>query len=55
VLFGLLGVHRFYLGLWGSGLVYMCTGGLCGVGWLVDLCLLRSLVQVSLIRHCSDR
>jgi TM2 domain-containing membrane protein YozV len=31
--FGYLGIHRFYVGKWISGLVYLCTGGLflCGV------------------------
>ncbi|MEE2829812.1 MAG: NINE protein [Myxococcota bacterium] len=33
---GLLGVHRFYLGRWVSGLIWFLTGGLCGIGWLFD-------------------
>jgi hypothetical protein len=43
--FGLFGVHRFYVNHPGSGLLFMFTGGLFGIGWLVDLCLIRSLVQ----------
>ena len=38
VLFGgVLGLHRFYLGKIFSGLVYLFTGGLCGLGWVIDL------------------
>ena len=33
---GLLGVHRFYLGFWGSGLVRLFTLNFLGLGWLFD-------------------
>lgn len=35
--FGYLGVHKFYIGDKASGLLYLCTFGLLGIGWLVDL------------------
>ena len=38
--FGLLGVHKFYEGKIGLGILYIFTGGLCGIGWLVDLIML---------------
>ena len=35
--FGLLGIHKFYLGKFGMGILYLLTGGLCGIGLLIDL------------------
>ncbi len=33
---GLIGIHRFYLGHIGIGILYLLTGGLCGIGWIID-------------------
>ncbi len=38
--FGVFGVHRFYEGKTGSGLLYLFTVGLCGIGVFVDLIIL---------------
>lgn len=43
-LFGVCGIHRFYLGRPGSGLLYLLTFGLFGFGQLVDLFLLPGMV-----------
>ncbi|HTE53422.1 MAG TPA: TM2 domain-containing protein [Kofleriaceae bacterium] len=41
---GLFGIHRFYLGRPFTGVLYLLTFGLFGVGQLVDLIRLRHLV-----------
>jgi TM2 domain-containing membrane protein YozV len=35
--FGLLGIHYFYMGKVGRGILWLLTGGLLGIGWLTDL------------------
>ncbi len=37
---GYIGIHRFYAGKIGSGILYLCTYGLFGIGVLVDLIML---------------
>lgn len=34
---GVFGVHRFYLGKIGSGILYFFTLGIFGIGWFIDL------------------
>lgn len=34
---GFLGAHKFYEGKAGMGILYIFTGGLCGIGVLIDL------------------
>lgn len=33
---GVFGIHRFYMGKWPTGLLYLCTGGLFLIGYLYD-------------------
>ena len=42
---GVLGAHRFYIGKWGTGLLYLCTLGLLGLGILYDFWTLNSQIS----------
>lgn len=42
---GFLGIHRFYMAKWVTGVIWFFTGGLFVVGWLYDLCTLNSQVH----------
>ena len=42
---GVLGLHRFYLGKWATGLLWMCTGGLFLLGYLYDLWTLNEQID----------
>ncbi|MBN2156787.1 MAG: TM2 domain-containing protein [Candidatus Lokiarchaeota archaeon] len=40
--FGVFGVHYFYAGRIGMGLLWLFTGGLFGIGWCIDLIVILS-------------
>jgi len=42
---GYLGLHRFYLGKWGTGLIWLFTGGLLLVGVIYDFWTLNGQVS----------
>ena len=37
---GGLGIHKFYEGRIGMGILYLLTVGLCGIGWFIDCIIL---------------
>jgi TM2 domain-containing membrane protein YozV len=43
---GLFGVHRFYMGKWITGIIYLCSGGLLGIGYLYDFWTLNDQITV---------
>ena len=48
---GILGIHRFYLRKWFTGIVYLLSGGIFGIGYLYDFWTLND--QVSLINDMA--
>ena len=49
IFFGALGIHKFYLNKAGIGIVYMFTGGIMGIGCLIDL-----FTLVGQVRKCNE-
>ena len=47
---GACGIHRFYMGKIGTGILYFATFGLLGIGQIVDLFRMKSLVRNANIR-----
>jgi TM2 domain-containing membrane protein YozV len=43
---GLFGVHRMYMGKWVTGIIYLCTAGLLGIGYLYDFWTLNDQLTV---------
>lgn len=49
-IFGFTGAHRFYFGKPISGTIYLLTGGLLLIGWIVDLFLMPRLERSAELR-----
>lgn len=46
---GIFGVHRMYMGKWGTGILYMLTGGLFLLGYLYDYWTLNDQITPSIV------
>lgn len=53
ILFGLGGIHRFYNGKMLSGFLWLVTGGLFGIGQLVDLFLIPDMVETHNLKRAA--
>lgn len=42
---GVFGIHRFYMGKWITGIIYLLTLGLVGLGVLYDWCTLNDQID----------
>lgn len=49
--FGLLGIHRFYMEKWGTGLLYLLTAGLFAIGYIYDYWTLNQQIDEINRRH----
>ena len=54
-IFGFTGAHRFYFGKPITGVIWFFTGGLLGIGWLVDLFLIPSMERAAARRFTSGQ
>ena len=50
---GIFGVHRMYMGKWLTGILYLLTCGLLGIGVIYDFWTLND--QITLINASDDR
>jgi TM2 domain-containing membrane protein YozV len=49
IFLGLFGIHRFYMGKIVTGVIYLCTGGLFGIGYIYDTLTLND--QIAELNH----
>jgi TM2 domain-containing membrane protein YozV len=52
---GLCGLHRIYVGRVGTGILWLLTLGLLGVGQFIDLFLIGSMVRIANLETAVGR
>ena len=50
---GFIGAHRFYFGKKVTGVIWFCTLGLLGIGWIIDLFLIPSMSRQASFRYTT--
>ncbi|PCK09342.1 MAG: hypothetical protein COA42_04235 [Alteromonadaceae bacterium] len=55
VFLGVFGIHRMYMGKWLSGVLYLFTFGLFGLGYLYDLLTLNDQIDYINSEDCERR
>jgi TM2 domain-containing membrane protein YozV len=53
--FGFCGIHRFYLGKYVSGFLYLFTLGFFGIGQLIDLALIPDMVEAKNLKYLKSQ
>ncbi len=43
---GFFGIHRMYMGKWFTGILYLLTGGIMGLGYLYDFWTLNDQINI---------
>lgn len=49
---GLFGIHRMYMGKWLTGIIFLLTGGLLGMGYIYDFWTLND--QITILNAKND-
>ncbi len=50
-IFGFMGAHRFYYGKSVTGVIWFCTFGVAGIGWVIDFFLIPRMERESIRKY----